>query len=282
MESTLTLLKAEAFRHAFHRFKSSPKVLEKSIVEVENAFSQLSQIKRILTIGAESNEPHKDLLSLARQQFKDKRFKDAMETSKLLIQEGGHSEEALLLCGTSALYSGDLENAGKYADEVLRRDSHNPNGLVLKALSLKEIAPLEALELLDRAAKIRPNSPVIKEYRARILLVLDQNPKQNPKATFARKWLRARLHRDLKVTYLGSPSEIYETLSLSAGGCLVAANDLPRQFPFALELKDFGRIRGIGEVSYIQGKNTGIRFVDLNSRDQSKIDSEVKHLPLKR
>ncbi len=281
-ESALETLRTEAFRLAFQKYKSEPEILEKNVLEVENAFCQLSQVKRVLSGNSSRAQiPCPELLADAKLKFKDKRYAEALASCERAIHTGIETEEAHLLCATAALYAKDLPRADRYANLVLKNNMSNPHALVVKALCIKADDPIKALEYLDRAQRLRPDSKVIQGYREGVLQLLGSEKSTNKTDPFGfkRKWIRAPLVRDLYVNDVTNSILLpCRTVSLSAGGCYIPGKTLPKEFRFSLSLKQFGKIHGFGEVAYNGKDGAGIRFRNLSTQEQMLIDQEVKSL----
>lgn len=280
-EESMTFMRTEAFRRAFQKFRAKPDELERRVHEVESAFTQLSQVKRILSepVAAPETGPMQ-ILDRARKQFKEKKFLEAVSSCEEAISLGMMTEEAYLLCGSSALYAKDHNRADYWASLVLKLNAGNPHALVLKAMTIKGRDATQALAYLEQALRLRPDSSVIKSYRDQVLLLLKkpQAVHRTDPFGFKRKWLRAKLSRAIQINDFAT-SVIYpfKTVSLSAGGCLIAGTDLPEQFQFTLDLQNAGKIWGRGQRAYdVDKRYTGIRFLDLNRADESRIDHEVK------
>jgi tetratricopeptide (TPR) repeat protein len=226
-----------------------------------------------------SSEKNRKILESAKRYFHDKNYREAIEICEHAIANGCFSEELILLCGTSALYEKDLESASRHADAILDANFNNSQALVLKALAIRNRDPQRALALLDRALRFNPQSNVIQEYRYRILNRMYDQTTLNLTEAFqhTRKWIRAKMARDIQIPGLPNAFDMLKTVSLSAGGCLVEATDLPERFQFTLNLKETGTIGGTAALSYVEkNRYSGMRFVDLSSRQQGKIDYEVR------
>jgi len=282
MESALITVKNEAYLKIVQKYKGTPNELENKVFEVDRAFTQLSQVKRILEDRTQGDDKAHDLVNFAKQQFRAKQYRHSLESLEKAIALGLQTEEVFLLCGTSALYSKQVSRAEQYANAVLKINLMNPHALVLKALCIREKEPSKALEFLEGALKLRPDSEIIKKYREQVLSLLKRDSKilEKDPIVMKRRWKRAKLECELQVNDFAT-SVIYpfKTLSLSAGGCLVEGCNLPSQFQFTLELKKLGKVWGTGEIAYVQeNRFTGIRFLGLDTSDAYKIDQEVSAL----
>lgn len=227
----------------------------------------------------DSHLKDRGVLESARKFFAGKNYREAIELCEQAIAAGSQLDDLFLLCGTAALYANDLETASRHADAVLNKDFNNAKALVLKALAIRNIDPQRALALLDRALRFSPQSQVIQEYRYRILSKMYDQTTLNLTEPFAhsRKWLRAKIKRDVQLPGASNNFKVSKTISLSGGGCLIEAKGLPEQFQFTLQLKELGKVWGLAEVSYVEkDRFSGIRFLDLSAREQGKIDYEVR------
>jgi len=282
--NVFTQLKKDIYRRVFQKFFKSPEGIQPKIKEVNEAFIQLSKVKKILEIHGDFSNIGETQFNEGKKHFRNKDYEKALVCFEEAVIEAEGKIEVFICAGTAALYSHKYEKANFYADKVLASNSNDVQGLVLKAMILREFHRLkEALQLLERAHQLKPNSPIIEKYlqRARddvkAKASLISSAAKDLQYAFKRKWRRARLEREIQINDVAdSSSKSLKTASLSAGGCLVEGADLPEEFHFTLALNAKKQVWGVGKKIYdIQNKMTGIRFQRLSAEDEHLINLEV-------
>lgn len=274
------------------------------IREMEDAFTQFTRIRKLLKDKSEdfADEVQEEL----RQQEEQTKRQQLIEQGKSYFQAKDYekslhyfeeamvsrqlaSEDVLLSAATAAFYAKRLAVSQEYVEEVLFRKPNDPQALVLKALIFSEREKYEyALELLTKAKKLKPDSKLIDIYLTRTvgkLRKLSKVKNLSKQATgvnedspeLLRKWKRAPIAGVVRVNTMESGLvTTYPLLSLSAGGCLIDATNLPNEFQLSIELKDGSNFWAWGNKVYsVGGSSTGVAFRQISREDEKLIDECV-------
>lgn len=277
-------LKAEYHEQIKKNSFCQPQELKSKLQKVDDAFLQLTHIKKVLDVTAAGDGP----IEKGRRLMKEQEFKRALSCFESAFAMGEPTADLILCAATAAYYANQYTASSEYADEVLRRSPRDFQALLLKAFTcLKFSKYYEALGFLDRAHEIRADHHIVQKYRKLILEKVSTpglrktEPVKNSRSSSAeakmkRRWARCPVDSWLHVNDYGESMVMnYHVISLSAGGCLVEGGNLPVEFQFALDLP--GRtIWGIGKPTYKTAHlKTGIIFAQLSSEDQERINAEV-------
>lgn len=248
--------------------------------QLDSAFLQITKIRQALSasvVKAPSSKPPKvSKRSEAKKLFQQKKYLPALNAFEEEIACGAEDYELILSAGTAALYAKDYLRAEVYADQILRRNKEDLQGLVLKGLAnFKTLRYQEALSLFLKAQELQPSSPSIQKYLEEARKAL--KPIQNWNGE--RRWKRVNVD-DLEIhlgDYACAWASTCRVKSISGGGALVVGNDIPDEVHFTLEWN--GRsIWGHASVSYRLAEGVGIRFTHISKADQDYINHQVLKL----
>lgn len=264
-----------------HRsFKSSPSALERKLTEAEEAFSLFYRIKRLLSLPLKPAE-EVDWMQKAREDFRAKRYSEALGNFQKAIATGVPSPDDLVLAGTCALYAGRLDYAQSFADQALRIDENEIQALVLKALACYRKEDFkESYAYLLKARSIREDHPAVLKcfpLVERALSAPVEVKSRESDVKLKRRWLRKRVNYHLVVNdYEQLSAMTVRVCSLSAGGCLIDSNYVPEQFDFILEMDGGKQVSGTARRIYeTELKQIGLRFLNLNPRDEDLINQHL-------
>lgn len=253
---------------------------------IDDCLTKVYRLKKLVAKKEKAGLPHLDLktpstmspkIEKARALFKDKQFKEALELYEEYFSLESPKTEDLVSMGTAALYSGDIVAADKYANRAIVSSPNDFRALMLKgAIFFGEGAYIRALPYFMKAKKIQPDHPVLNRY----CNLTEQNLSMEssaPKTAKNRRWKRRQVKGNLVVSdYSSMQSVSVQLKSLSAGGALVEAHDLPDEFNYSLEIPGQSRINGLARKIYHSGDGKfGVRFIDLSPEDEDLIDAIV-------
>jgi len=211
-------------------------------------------------------------LAEARRYFESKKFNDAHRLFESVLIGPDENLPALLLACAAALYSGQFKRCLSRSDEILKRRANDIQALTMKAVAFQSLNQFaEAQKTIMLAHKLQPESDLIKKY------VQEMSGSERKIATSGRSWKRAPIKCSLLVsdTLTGIVAH-YKTLSLSGGGCLIEADQLPAEFNFALELSPQYKISGTAERRYRAGsRHFGIAFRNLEIAKADAINQAI-------
>ncbi len=271
-----------------------------STQNLERAFCQLTEIREALRpklsepIKSHSGETSSqaaakpdELFQMGRDLFAKKNYKVAYSIFDSLlkvpetIQSKSRFIEVLLCAASSALFCQQYARGMELANSILVLSPDHPQAYVIRALLFREKGEWRsALENIEKANQLKPQSEAIEKYRTQILKEIASTPSSELMGVLRRKWIRGPATGLMLVNdHMTSGYLTFKLKSLSAGGCLVEGADaLPSSFQFSLCIDgDPERIWGEGSKLYdVQGKQIGIAFRDISKRNQLKIDRFIR------
>lgn len=215
-------------------------------------------------------------LAKAKEFSKKKEFEEALAAYERALFLGARQGEHYLSAAACALRINNLSKVDELAEKALKKNTQDVRALTLKAIvHLDRKRPRLALEMLEAAKKIEPNSKAVSIY---IEKAKAQAKEEDNKIPFTRKCRRAPVEAHLNYInhFTGTPVSI-KVLSLSAGGCLVDSSNLPLDFKFALSIHgEEDPINGWARKLYVQDDKVGIAFANMDQQHLKKIDTKVR------
>ncbi len=244
---------------------------------IDDAFSQLIQLRQVLRMEDKAIGRATDTIRTAKNLLQEKNYSEALKLFEEALPHIQAEPDVLMCAGTAALYSEAFDRAIYYSDLLLKKFPNDAQALTLKALAELSLNHIDAAySLIVKAAKAKPDSSTIFKY----LKVIESRMKEGQENPWKaeRTWKRVTMRKAFMIT---DPSvgiaQKFHTLSLSAGGCLIEAPQLPETFAFTLDLgSPHGSIQGIGSLAYqLPNSKKGILFSRLRFQDQENINQEV-------
>jgi len=270
----LSDVREEMQRSLTQKFSHVPSKLKNRLDSVSDAFMQLSKVKQVLHHAQyDDNEQQRATLE-GRRCMESRSYEEALRYFQHAMNLDGENVELLLLAGTAAIYAKAYPEATFYADQLLERNPRDYQALTLKGLVNMALGQNEvAKRHFETALKIRPDHPVIGKYLAKLRSGSDISQKLRPK----RKWVRRPLKKKIHVNDYGLATvATHQITSLSAGGCMIKATELPTEFQFNFQLANGEQVWGVGKISYqLPDGLYGVKFENVSIQDEEAINREV-------
>ncbi|PIR22824.1 MAG: hypothetical protein COV44_06605 [Deltaproteobacteria bacterium CG11_big_fil_rev_8_21_14_0_20_45_16] len=307
-------LKAELAQRLTQTHMEHPELIPLKIKDLDRVFEDLSDMREVLNIrapslvsgskdAAVSKSPDKvkdlelecivpdtdlsfqEVLRQAEAAFKSKSYEQALKHFEQMGMEIKKcSSNIILRAGTAAFYSDRLAVAEEYSNEVLSREKSNVQALTLKAMVyMKREKFSYAFDLLTQAHRLNPHSQMIEKFlkmtsqqlQSRMTCGFTESSKANQEAK--RRWQRAPINGSVQINSLDDHLvRTHRLLSLSAGGCLIEAEDCPEEFQIIIQISGEQSIWTLCRKLYaVDGKYLGLQFIKISKEDEKYINFEV-------
>jgi tetratricopeptide (TPR) repeat protein len=179
--------------------------------------------------------------------------------------------------GADAAYATQNESlVHLYTDRILARQPAHFRALLLKGGNFyRQKNYNEAKIYFQKILDLQPQNKIALEYLERLQKYSFNQT--TPMGAARRRWRRLPVNHSMTCnSYEKMYAQEVRVKSLSAGGCLIEADELPSEFNFSLVLDRNSQVQGYAKVIYQKGnRHWGVRFMEISPRDEDAINNSL-------
>lgn len=205
--------------------------------------------------------------------------KDYQRVLRILDRMGpGQMGLAELEMGADAAYASQNDSlVHRYTDALLQKQPLHFRALLLKGGNFYRQKNFpEAASCFNKILTFQPQNKIALEYIARMKTESSWG-ENTPTGAARRRWRRKPVfHQMMCNAYDQLFAQNVKVRSLSAGGCLVEAPELPKEFNFSLFLDKNQQVQGYAEVIYKKSDTLwGVKFTEISPEAEDVINTRV-------